>query len=125
MLNRRFAEHPIARRCHRYYSRTMELTPIVSALSALAQLTRLRCYLMLRQDGEKTAGELASALGVPANTMSSHLTILGTAGLVTSTRNGRNIIYRSEVARLAELAEFLDMLVSERTVNSAERPAKG
>lgn len=68
----------------------------------------------MTQDGDKTAGDLASALGVPANTMSSHLTILGTAGLVTSTRNGRNIIYRAEAARISELTEFLNHLALER-----------
>jgi DNA-binding transcriptional ArsR family regulator len=88
----------------------MELPPLVSVLSALAQMTRLRCYLILREGGEKTAGELATVLGVPANTMSSHLTILGTAGLVTSTRKGRNIIYRAEASKVVELAEFLDQL---------------
>ncbi len=102
----------------------MELTPAVSTLSALAQLTRLRCYLILTQEGDKTAGDLASALGVPANTMSSHLTILGTAGLVTSTRYGRNIIYRAEAAKIAELTKFLNHLALESSPDFPDHPAE-
>ncbi len=103
----------------------MELTPAVSILSALAQLTRLRCYLMLTQEGDKTAGDLASALGIPANTMSSHLTILGTAGLVASTRKGRNIIYRAEAAKIAELMRFLKEFALESSADPHDHHAKG
>jgi ArsR family transcriptional regulator len=92
------------------YSRKMELELVVRAMSALAQLTRLRCYVLLREKGELTAGELATALEVPANTMSSHLAILGTAGLVTSTRQGRNIIYRADLRMTGELEGFLGSL---------------
>lgn len=125
IVNGIFTMASIARDAQSYYSRKMELIPAVSILSALAQLTRLRCYLMLTKDGDKTAGDLASALGVPANTMSSHLTILGTAGLVTSTRNGRNIIYRAEVARIAELTEFLNQLALEGGPNRHDHDARG
>lgn len=102
----------------------MELMPIVSVMSALAQMTRLKCYITLREEGEKTAGELASVLGVPANTMSSHLTILGTAGLVTSTRNGRNIIYRAEAGNVVELTEFLDRLSARHGSKAKARDAQ-
>ena len=101
----------------------MELTRVVSILSALAQQTRLRCYLMLKEDGEKTAGDLATGLGVPANTMSSHLTILGTAGLVSSTRYGRNIVYRAEEGRIAEMTEFLNQLSLVGGPNRKDRDA--
>lgn len=88
----------------------MELAPFVSLLSALAQTTRLSCYVTLIDEGEKSAGELAVALGVPANTMSSHLAILGTAGMVTSTRNGRSIVYRALTDRIEDLEAFFGEL---------------
>lgn len=111
IVNASFIEGTIARISSTYYSRNMEIMSAVSVMSALAQATRLRCYLKLTEAGEMTAGELASTLGVPANTMSSHLTILATAGLVTSQRNGRNIIYRAEAAMIDELKDFLNNLV--------------
>ena len=109
-VNPSFIAGTIARIASTYYSGNMEIISAVSVMSALAQATRLRCYLKLTEAGEMTAGELASTLGVPANTMSSHLTILSTARLVTSHRNGRNIIYRAEAAVIDELKGFLNNL---------------
>ncbi len=53
------------------------------------------------------AGELAKAIGVPANTMSVHLGILSNAGLVTSERQSRSIIYRADLACFRELMLFM------------------
>lgn len=88
----------------------MELTDAVSRLSALAQPTRYRCVAMLLERGPCSAGELASGLGVPANTMSSHLTILSHAGLVSSTRDGRHVVYEAGQASLSELIGELQAL---------------
>lgn len=49
------------------------------------------------------AGEVARLLAVPHNTMSSHLVQLERAGLLTSRRDGRLIIYAAQVARLRAL----------------------
>ena len=53
------------------------------------------------------AGEIARALGVPHNTMSAHLAILANAGLVTSRREGRSILYAVDFARVRDLLAFL------------------
>jgi DNA-binding transcriptional ArsR family regulator len=88
----------------------MELSRIVALLSALAQPTRYRCVAMLVENGPCTAGDLASGLGVPANTMSSHLTILTHAGLVSSTKDGRHVVYRANAGTVAPLLEELKLL---------------
>ncbi|MBP1807759.1 DNA-binding transcriptional ArsR family regulator [Rubellimicrobium aerolatum] len=53
------------------------------------------------------AGELARALGVPANTLSAHLAILSHAGLVAGERDGRSVIYRARLERVRALTLFL------------------
>ncbi|MBD8548268.1 helix-turn-helix transcriptional regulator [Sphingomonas sp. CFBP 8760] len=89
----------------------MEMDDAIPVLSALAQPTRYRCVSHLVDRGECTAGELAQVLGVPANTMSSHLTILAHAGLVASQRHGRNIVYAACVEKIADVAGMLSALV--------------
>lgn len=81
----------------------------ITIMSALAQPTRLAVFSLLSRAGEEgmTAGELAEKTGTPANTMSSHLTILSQAGLATSRRAGRNIFYRAVPDAIRQLTVFL------------------
>lgn len=87
----------------------MESDSTILALSALAQPTRLDVFrLLVRHEPEGlAAGEIARALGVPQNTMSSHLGILARAGLVRSERHSRSIIYRADLAALRDVMLFL------------------
>ena len=87
----------------------MESNDAVSALSALAQDTRLALFRMLVQAGPAglAAGEIADRLSVPAATLSFHLTQLSHAGLVTSVRYGRSIVYAAEFAAMRGLVDFL------------------
>lgn len=89
----------------------MELTRTVAVMSALAQPTRYRCMALLVEEGPCTAGALAAGLGVPTNTMSSHLTILTHAGLVTYVRQGRHVVYSAVAGSIPELIEELRLLV--------------
>ncbi|MFA7441242.1 MAG: metalloregulator ArsR/SmtB family transcription factor [Sphingomonadaceae bacterium] len=87
----------------------MESSAATEALGALAQITRLEVFrLLVRNEPEGlAAGEIARQLDVPANTLSTHLAILSRAGLLTSERRSRSIIYRANVATLRELMLFL------------------
>lgn len=87
----------------------MELQSAILVLSALAQPTRLETFRLLVRHAPEglPAGEVARGLGVPQNTLSSHLSILAQAGLVTSTRHGTTLIYRAELDRLRQLVGFL------------------
>ena len=62
----------------------MESEDAILALAALAQSTRLDVFrLLVKHEPEGlAAGDIAKALAVPQNTMSSHLAILSRAGLV-------------------------------------------
>ena len=81
----------------------------ISALSALAQPTRLAIFRLLikHEPVGITAGVIAETIGAPHNTLSSHLAILVRAGLLRSSREGRTIIYRSDVDGMQTLISFL------------------
>jgi protein-tyrosine-phosphatase/DNA-binding transcriptional ArsR family regulator len=89
--------------------RHMDKHGIVNALAALAQGTRLDAFRLLvthEPDGQP-AGEIARLLGVPHNTMSTHLATLQRAGLVTAERQSRSIIYRANLNGLSDAISFL------------------
>jgi len=81
----------------------------ISALAALAQPTRLAIFRLLvkHEPIGVTAGVIAEAIGAPHNTLSTHLAILVRAGLLRSSREGRTIIYRSDVEGMRSVIAFL------------------
>lgn len=87
----------------------MDSEQTVAALSALAQSTRLDVFrLLVKHEPEGLpAGEIAEAMGVVQNTMSAHLAILSRAGLVTSKRSSRSMIYRADLNALRAVTLFL------------------
>jgi len=79
------------------------------ALAALAQTTRLDTFRLLvsHEPNGLPAGDVAVALDVPQNTMSTHLAVLTRAGLTRSERQGRSITYRADLDCLRNLTMFL------------------
>ena len=84
-------------------------TDVVKALSALAQETRLKLFRLLVVAGRSglTPGHMSEALGVAPAALSFHLKELSHAGLVTTERDGRHIVYRAEFAAMNELLAFM------------------
>lgn len=87
----------------------METDSAVDALSALAHPGRLQVFQLLVRAGEggMAAGDIARAAEILPNTLSTNLNILSQAGLVTSQRDGRSIVYRAAYNRMAALLVFL------------------
>ncbi len=81
----------------------------IGALGALAQEHRLAAFRLLVQAGSDgvAAGGLAEALGVPASSMSFHLTQLVHGGLITQRRQGRSIIYAADYGTMNRLMAYL------------------
>jgi ArsR family transcriptional regulator len=81
----------------------------VAAFAALANEHRLRLMRMiLRATPEGIpAGSLAEGIGAPQSSVSFHLAALERAGLVTSRRESRSIIYSADPSALAALVGFL------------------
>lgn len=87
----------------------MDISSGTRAFGALAQETRLKVFRLLIQAGPDglPAGRISSMLGVPHNTLSSHLSILANAGLIASRREGRSIIYFADLDGVRGLLIFL------------------
>jgi DNA-binding transcriptional ArsR family regulator len=87
----------------------MDMNKAVEGFDALAHETRLAVFRALVQAGPAglAAGNIASDLGVVQNTMSSHLHKLQRAGLTSSERIGRRIMYRADFNVVGKLIVFL------------------
>ncbi len=95
----------------------MKTEKIVSALSALAQESRLAVYLLLLDHEDEqgmAAGDIAEALEVPSTTLSFHLTQLRHAGLVESKKEGRHIFYHANRKKAKKVAQVIS---GKRAVN--------
>jgi ArsR family transcriptional regulator, arsenate/arsenite/antimonite-responsive transcriptional repressor len=87
----------------------MDTTRALAGLSALAQESRLKIFRLLIRQGPEgmAAGDIASKLKLPNNTLSSHLGILSRAHLVSPRKKGRSIIYSIDLGGTRDLLLFL------------------
>ena len=87
----------------------MELETAARGLGELGNVTRLRVFRLLVRSGESplAVGEIQSKLGIPASTLSHHISRLVWAGLVEQEREGRVLRCRPRFAALRALVDFL------------------
>jgi len=87
----------------------MKKSTVIAALGALAQGTRLDIFRLLVQKGPAglPAGEIGTRLGQPSPTLSFHLNQLRFAGLVSSRRESRSIIYSANFKAMSGLLAYL------------------
>jgi len=87
----------------------MKKSTATAALGALAQETRLDIFRLLVQKGPEglPAGEIGERLGQPSPTLSFHLNQLRFAGLVSSRRASRSIIYSANFKAMNDLLAYL------------------
>ncbi len=87
----------------------MDRSPALAALSALAHETRLDIvrHLVRRGPCGDPAGRIGQVVGVSASGLSFHLRLLEQAGLVAARREGRQVIYRLDRARMGALIGYL------------------
>ena len=87
----------------------MEQKHAITALSALAQETRLELFGLLVTCGPQglPAGVIAERLGVLPSSLSFHLQQLVHAGLITQRRLSRHLIYSAEYGAMNALLAYL------------------
>ena len=87
----------------------MEQSKALEALSAMAHDTRLDILRMLVRQGAEgmAAGQIGAQIAAPASRLSFHLATLERAGLVSSQRVARQVIYRAEAGRIGAVMGFL------------------
>ncbi len=92
-----------------YYRCNIDIEMTVRSLAALAHPVRIGVFRHLVKAAPEgvSAGDLALALGVPANTLSFHLKELSHALIVSSERRGRSILYSIQLKQVNELMQFL------------------
>ncbi|MEM7250105.1 MAG: metalloregulator ArsR/SmtB family transcription factor [Pseudomonadota bacterium] len=87
----------------------MEEKDAIDVLSALSQETRLRIvrFLVSRGDEGASAGDVGKEVDASSSRASFHLSALENAGVITSERQSRHIIYRASFTRLGGLISFM------------------
>ena len=87
----------------------MEIPTAAVTLAALAHEGRLSIFRLLVTKGPSgvAAGEIARHVQSPPSTTTANLNVLSQAGLATSRRQGRSIVYSAHYDRMTELLGFL------------------
>jgi DNA-binding transcriptional ArsR family regulator len=82
---------------------------VIHALSALAHPVRLKVFraLVVAGPAGMTPGVMQEGLGVPGTTLSFHLKELATAGLVTTERASRHLVYRAAYDQMNDVLGYL------------------
>jgi DNA-binding transcriptional ArsR family regulator len=88
----------------------MSVHPVFGALS---DATRRQVLEALAAQPAASASALARELPISRQMVLKHLAILQDAGLVSSTRVGREVLFRVRSAPLAETAEWLASLAAQ------------
>jgi DNA-binding transcriptional ArsR family regulator len=82
-------------------------------LAAMADPTRRRLLAALANRGPATATELAGGLPISRQAVTKHLAALHRAGLVTSSRRGRDVRFEVRTENVAQTADWLADLAAE------------
>jgi ArsR family transcriptional regulator len=87
----------------------MEMPSSLACLAALGHESRLRAFRRLVEAGPDglPVGELREDLDLPPATLSAHLNVLRSAGLVLDQREGRVIRVRANYERMNALIAYL------------------
>jgi ArsR family transcriptional regulator len=87
----------------------MDIQHAIIAFDALSQETRLKAFRLLVEQGTQgaPAGMLSETLDIPHNTLSFHLSHMNNAGLVTSRKEGRSVIYTANFSFVQDLIRFI------------------
>lgn len=87
----------------------MDRATATEVFTALSSGVRLDIFRLLVQRGPEglVAGEIATAIGIPASNLSFHLKALAHAGLVTASQEGRFQRYRPRIPLMLDVIAYL------------------
>jgi DNA-binding transcriptional ArsR family regulator len=78
--------------------------------AALGDETRLRLVARLSHDGPMSIAQLTTGFAISRQAITKHLRVMKTAGLVRSTRHGRESVWNLEQRRLTEARQHLSTI---------------
>ena len=84
-----------------------QATAAARVLKALADPVRLRLVSLILAEGQSRVGDLGAEFDLSQPTITHHLNVLFEAGLLVRTREGTGVLYRANVATLAEAAALI------------------
>jgi DNA-binding transcriptional ArsR family regulator len=87
-----------------------EVRDAAPLFAALGDETRLRLLVRLTAGGPGSIARLSAKSAVSRQAITKHLKVLSSAGLVHSTRRGREQIWELEPQRLADAHTYLDQI---------------
>ena len=82
---------------------------------ALGDPARLSMLVSLG-DGERSVSELREVVGLDLSTVSRHLTVLRTVGLVESAKRGRQVFYSLKLPCALNFVDCVDRALKERAI---------
>ena len=107
---------------HIDYSRNMDELEAISALRALGEPTRWKVMRLLASKPHgMAAGDIAEALQVRQNTLSSHIAALVRCGLVDGHRQGRQIVYSADSRNARRLAAHVLVSLGDVSESTASK----
>lgn len=87
----------------------MNESQVINALSALSHEVRLRIirHLVIKGDDGDSAGEIGASVDAAPSKVTFHISALERAGLVSSEKVSRQIIYRIDFSQMGLLLDYL------------------
>ncbi len=76
--------------------------------AALGDATRLKLLIMLSAGGQRSIASLSAGNSLTRQAITKHLQVLEAAGLVSSSRSGRENLYMFRAEPVAEAIAYLD-----------------
>ncbi|MBO0864048.1 MAG: helix-turn-helix transcriptional regulator [Mycobacterium sp.] len=89
---------------------TVSAAPVCPLFSALGDRNRLRIVIRLCDSGPSSTSQVTQALSVTRQAATKHLELLETAGLVSSSRRGRERIWTLQTKPLTQASDYLTQL---------------
>lgn len=99
-----------------------DFTDLKISLRAMADVVRLNILHQLAGQGEITVTDLVSALAISQPLVSWHLRILRRAGLVSTRRQGREVLCSLDMARFVAYQRALTDVVAASTPHAPDAP---
>jgi DNA-binding transcriptional ArsR family regulator len=89
---------------------SLAAAPIFSLFSALGDRNRLRIVVRLCDGGPSSTSQVTQAVSVTRQAATKHLELLEAAGLVSSSRRGRERIWTLQTRQLIDAGDYLNQL---------------
>lgn len=84
---------------------------LLGFLKSLASESRLNILLLFLDGQERTVNQIVEAIDLSQPATSEHLTVLKQSGVLASRKEGKEVYYRPDRARVLAMLETLDHLL--------------